>query len=158
MLHCMSYRCWPHRYQEQLKGYIETEDNTPNWYSHNVMHNFECFWLATINTTTLYFLIDRLHITCCKPKPKYKKKDSWIVCNYLWLEKIFTGHRFNMQWSTLSSAAKLYKHKKQWNWRMKSKTLTNAILAYLPLICKCGTDLAKYLPDLYIWLDIIYLT
>ena len=32
-----------------------------------------------------------------------------------------------------------------------SKTLTNAVFVYLPLIYKCGTDLAKYLPDLYIW-------
>ena len=32
-----------------------------------------------------------------------------------------------------------------------SKSLTNAIFVYLPLIYKCGTDLAKYLPDLYIW-------
>ena len=29
-----------------------------------------------------------------------------------------------------------------------SKTLTNAIFVYLPLIYKCDTDLAKYLPDL----------
>ena len=28
--------------------------------------------------------------------------------------------------------------------------LTNAILVYLPLIYKYDTDLAKYLPDLYI--------
>ena len=31
-----------------------------------------------------------------------------------------------------------------------SKTLTNAVFIYLPLIYKYGTDLAKYLPDLYI--------
>ena len=37
--------------------------------------------------------------------------------------------------------------------------LTNAILVYLPLIYKYDTDLAKYLPDLYIWARyIIYLT
>ena len=29
--------------------------------------------------------------------------------------------------------------------------LTNAILVYLSLIYKYDTDLAKYLPDLYIW-------
>ena len=32
-----------------------------------------------------------------------------------------------------------------------SKTLTNAVFVYLPQIYKYGTDLAKYLPDLYIW-------
>ena len=32
-----------------------------------------------------------------------------------------------------------------------SKTLTNAVFVYLPLIYKYNTDLAKYLPDLYIW-------
>ena len=31
-----------------------------------------------------------------------------------------------------------------------SKILANAILVYLPLIYKYDTDLAKYLPDLYI--------
>ena len=37
--------------------------------------------------------------------------------------------------------------------------LINAILVYLPLIYKYDTDLAKYLPDLYIWARyIIYLT
>ena len=33
-----------------------------------------------------------------------------------------------------------------------SKTLTNAIFVYLPLIYKYDTDLAKYLPDLYMGL------
>ena len=37
-----------------------------------------------------------------------------------------------------------------------SKTLTNAVFVYLPLIYKCGTDLAKYLPDLlYIYVTFI---
>ena len=37
-----------------------------------------------------------------------------------------------------------------------SKTLTNAIFVYLPLIYKCDTDLAKYLPDLlYIYVRFI---
>ena len=30
------------------------------------------------------------------------------------------------------------------------KNTYNAVFVYLPLIYKCGTDLAKYLPDLYI--------
>ena len=40
-----------------------------------------------------------------------------------------------------------------------SKILTNAILVYLPLIYKYDTDLAKYLPDLYIyiWDGLIYI-
>ena len=37
-----------------------------------------------------------------------------------------------------------------------SKTLTNAIFVCLPLIYKCDTDLAKYLPDLCIYLRQIY--
>ena len=37
-----------------------------------------------------------------------------------------------------------------------SKILTNAILVYLPLIYKYDTDLAKYLPDLYIYLGQTY--
>ena len=37
-----------------------------------------------------------------------------------------------------------------------SKTLTNAIFVYLPLIYKYDTDLAKYLPDLlYIYVRFI---
>ena len=37
-----------------------------------------------------------------------------------------------------------------------SKILTNAIFVYLPLIYKCDTDLAKYLPDLlYIYVRFI---
>ena len=32
-----------------------------------------------------------------------------------------------------------------------SKTLTNAIFVYPPLIYKYDADLAKYLSDLYIW-------
>ena len=40
-----------------------------------------------------------------------------------------------------------------------SKTLTNAIFVYPPLIYKYETDLAKYLSDSYIYgPDIIYLT
>ena len=37
-----------------------------------------------------------------------------------------------------------------------SKTLTNAIFVYLPLIYKCGTGLSKYLPYiLYIYVRFI---
>ena len=36
-----------------------------------------------------------------------------------------------------------------------SKTLTNAIFVYPPLIYKYDADLAKYLSDLYIWLRYI---
>ena len=38
-----------------------------------------------------------------------------------------------------------------------SKTLTNAIFVYLPLIYKCDTDLAKYLPDLLYYIYVRFI-
>ena len=56
----------------------------------------------------------------------------------------------------LRATACLYNTDWQYGVPNVSKTLTNAIFVYLPLIYKYDTDLAKYLPDLlYIYVTFI---